>query len=227
MVELAGFFDGPVALIAVRDEGSGILAGERDLIFDRFYRMADHDRTPGTGLGLPIARELARAMGGDLDVASVPGSGSSFILALPGPTSVDRDVLEVALVRAIATEEIRLEERAVLRAIRASEWEPRPVPTPLTGRRPDPCRCSCRTTTGRRRPMTMPATKRRAQAWARGVPAPVSSASTRSTAARPARTRPRRPDGAIARSNAVESGPGFPPRCGRSGDSWISPLTLR
>jgi signal transduction histidine kinase len=136
VVELAGFFDGPVALIAVRDEGSGILAGERDLIFDRFYRMADHDRTPGTGLGLPIARELARAMGGDLDVASVPGSGSSFILALPGPTSVDRDVLEVALVRAIATEEIRLEERAVVRAIRASEWEPRSVPTPLSGRRP-------------------------------------------------------------------------------------------
>ncbi len=134
VVELAGFFDGPVALIAVRDEGSGIVPGERDLIFDRFYRMADHVRTPGTGLGLPIARELARAMGGDLDVASVPGSGSSFILALPGPTAVDRDVLAVALVRAIATEEIRLEERAVLRAIRATEWEPRPVPTPLTGR---------------------------------------------------------------------------------------------
>jgi hypothetical protein len=75
-------------------------------------------------------------MGGDLDVASVPGSGSSFILALPGPTSVDRDVLEVALVRAIATEEIRLEERAVLRAIRAAEWQPRPVPTPMTSRRP-------------------------------------------------------------------------------------------
>jgi signal transduction histidine kinase len=135
VVELAGWFDGPVALIAIRDEGAGIGPGDRDLIFDRFYRMADHDRMPGTGLGLPISRELARAMDGDLDVASVPGSGSSFILALPGPTPVDRDVLVVALVRAIATEEIRLEERAVLRAIRASEFEPRPVPTPMTGRR--------------------------------------------------------------------------------------------
>ena len=136
VVELAGWFDGPVALIAVRDEGAGIGPSDRDLIFDRFYRMADHDRTPGTGLGLPIARELARAMDGDLDVASVPGSGSSFILALPGPTPVDRDVLGVALVRAIATEEIRLEERAVLRAIRASEFEPHVVPTPLAGHRP-------------------------------------------------------------------------------------------
>lgn len=135
VVELAGWFDGPVALIAVRDEGAGIGPGERELIFDRFYRMADHDRTPGTGLGLPIARELARAMEGDLDVASVPGSGSSFILALPGPTSVDGDVLGVALVRAIATEEIRLEERAVLRAIRASEFEPQLVPTPMAGHR--------------------------------------------------------------------------------------------
>lgn len=135
VVELAGWFDGPVSLIAVRDEGAGIGPGDRDLIFDRFYRMADHDRTPGTGLGLPIARELARAMGGDLDVASVPGSGSSFILALPGPTEVDRDVLGVALIRAIATEELRLEERAVLRAIRAAESGPRSVPTPMNGRR--------------------------------------------------------------------------------------------
>jgi signal transduction histidine kinase len=133
VVGLAGWFDGPVALIAVRDEGIGIGPEDRDRIFDRFYRMADHDRTQGTGLGLPIARELARAMGGDLDVASVPGSGSSFILALPGPMPVDPDVVTVALVRAIATEEIRLEERAVLNAIRASESTPRPEPTPMAG----------------------------------------------------------------------------------------------
>lgn len=135
VVELAGWFDGPVALIAVRDDGAGIGSGDRDRIFDRFYRMADHDRTPGTGLGLPIARELARAMGGDLDVASVPGSGSSFVLALPGPLPVDADVMAVAMVRAMATEEVRLEERAVVRAIRASDWTPRAMPTPLPGRR--------------------------------------------------------------------------------------------
>ena len=47
--------------------------------------MADHEPMTGTGLGLPIARELARAMGGELDVASLSGIGSSFVLVLPGP----------------------------------------------------------------------------------------------------------------------------------------------
>ena len=61
---------GPVAIIAVRDEGPGIDAEDRARIFERFYRMADHERVTGTGLGLPIARDLARPMGGDLDVAS-------------------------------------------------------------------------------------------------------------------------------------------------------------
>ena len=84
-VELAGWFDGPVAVIAVRDEGVGIAPGDRERIFERFYRMADHEAITGTGLGLPIARDLARAMGGELDAASVPGVGSSFVLVLPGP----------------------------------------------------------------------------------------------------------------------------------------------
>lgn len=84
-VELAGWFEGPVAVIAVRDEGPGIAPADRERIFERFYRMADHDSVTGTGLGLPIARDLARAMGGELDAASLPGVGSSFLLILPGP----------------------------------------------------------------------------------------------------------------------------------------------
>jgi signal transduction histidine kinase len=38
---------------------------------------------PGTGLGMPISRELARGMGGDLAVASEPGVGSTFTLTIP------------------------------------------------------------------------------------------------------------------------------------------------
>ena len=120
MVELAAWFEGPVALLAVRDDGPGIDRADRGRIFERFYRSTGHEGVAGTGLGLPIARELARAMGGDLDVASVSGSGSAFILALPGALPVDAAVIAETLDRALATEEIRLEERAVLRAIQGS-----------------------------------------------------------------------------------------------------------
>ena len=117
-LDLSGWFDGSVALVAVRDEGSGISADDRTRIFERFYRMAGHDRITGTGLGLPIARDLARTMGGDLAVASVLEAGSSFVLALPGPTSVAPGVVAETLARVLVAEEVSLEERAVLRAIR-------------------------------------------------------------------------------------------------------------
>lgn len=117
-VVLAGWFDGPVALIAVRDAGSGIGPDDRDRLFERFYRMSGHERVTGTGLGLPIARDLARAMGGDLDLASVPGSGSSFVLALPAIGTAEADAVTAALTRAVAAEEVRLEERALIRTFR-------------------------------------------------------------------------------------------------------------
>ena len=101
-VELAGWFEGPVAVIAVRDEGPGIAPTDRERIFERFYRMSDHEPITGTGLGLPIARDLARAMGGELDAASVRGVGSSFVLVLPGPagtipTAVIAETIRVCL----------------------------------------------------------------------------------------------------------------------------------
>ena len=83
-VELVGSFDGPTAVLAVRDDGPGIAAEDRDRIFERFYRVDAQAAISGTGLGLAIAQDLARAMGGDLAVASVPDSGSSFVLVLPG-----------------------------------------------------------------------------------------------------------------------------------------------
>jgi signal transduction histidine kinase len=125
VVELAARFDGSVAVICMRDDGVGIAQDDRARIFERFYRMSGHERVTGTGLGLPIARDLARAMGGDLDVASVPGSGSSFVLVLPGPTAVDDGAIEAVLARALAAEEFGLEERAVIRALQlAGRSEP-------------------------------------------------------------------------------------------------------
>jgi hypothetical protein len=64
-------------------------------------------------------------MAGDLDVASVPGSGSSFVLVLPGPVGAEPTAVASATSRAVAEEEVGLEERAVLRAIASPPAERR------------------------------------------------------------------------------------------------------
>ncbi len=115
-VELEATFDGPVAVVTVRDDGAGIPVEDRGRIFERFHRMAAHERITGTGLGLPIARDLARRMDGDLDVASVPGAGSSFVLVLPGPAEVEPAVIAAALAQALGAEADGLEDRLLRRA---------------------------------------------------------------------------------------------------------------
>jgi signal transduction histidine kinase len=70
----------------VIDHGSGIPADKLELIFEPFVQLsaeAGH-REGGVGLGLAIARELARGMRGDLTVTSAVGQGSAFRLTLPG-----------------------------------------------------------------------------------------------------------------------------------------------
>jgi signal transduction histidine kinase len=119
LVELAGRFEGTHAIVAVRDEGPGIEAEDRSRIFEPFYRMVDHARVTGTGLGLSIARDLARAMGGELDVASLPGTGSSFVLVLPGVgVALDAAGLAAAVAEAVSFETDRLEALAAVRAAR-------------------------------------------------------------------------------------------------------------
>ncbi len=73
---------GEMASITVADLGKGIAAEDQERIFDKFERV-DPLEPGGTGLGLYIARRLARAMGGDLVVESAPGQGARFTLTLP------------------------------------------------------------------------------------------------------------------------------------------------
>ena len=73
-------------LLSVSDTGPGIPAEARAHIFERFYR-ADKSRTRakdgGAGLGLPIARWIARAHDGDLELADPEGEGATFLVRLP------------------------------------------------------------------------------------------------------------------------------------------------
>jgi len=69
--------------LAVRDDGPGIPPEQHGLIFEKFGRAAAGGAKPGTGLGLFIARSIAQAHGGSLEVASVPGRGATFTLTLP------------------------------------------------------------------------------------------------------------------------------------------------
>jgi signal transduction histidine kinase len=72
------------AVVTVCDDGDGIAPDQLSRIFAPFYRAPDSSRaTPGHGLGLYIARLLARSCGGDIVVESQHGSGSSFTVSLP------------------------------------------------------------------------------------------------------------------------------------------------
>ncbi|HZL38506.1 MAG TPA: ATP-binding protein [Tepidisphaeraceae bacterium] len=71
--------------VQIRDTGIGIPEGDRDKIFDRFYRANDPRvaKITGTGLGLTLAREVVRLHGGDIVVESRLNEGSTFTLTLP------------------------------------------------------------------------------------------------------------------------------------------------
>ena len=66
-------------LIAVSDTGRGITPDERRHVFEPFYSK----KVDGTGLGLTLAQRIVAAHGGRIDLESVPGAGSRFLVALP------------------------------------------------------------------------------------------------------------------------------------------------
>lgn len=66
--------------VSVTDTGPGMSQEDQARVFESFQRGRDTARTPGTGLGLNIARTLARLMGGDVQLASRPGQGACFTL---------------------------------------------------------------------------------------------------------------------------------------------------
>ena len=70
--------------VEVRDRGPGIDHNEREQLFERFHRgRAGRAGPPGSGLGLPIARELARAWNGEVTLSARDGGGTTARLSLP------------------------------------------------------------------------------------------------------------------------------------------------
>ena len=83
-VEVSTRCEDQIVCVSVSDHGPGIPPDQHELIFEKFGRaQAPGSSKPGTGLGLFIARSIAEAHGGTLEVRSRPGVGSTFTLSLP------------------------------------------------------------------------------------------------------------------------------------------------
>ena len=86
---LAGPFDVAVeadenaATLSVRDYGIGIPPEKQDVIFERFERGPDANRSGGFGIGLWVVRNVCAAMGGSITVDSAVGVGATFAVTLP------------------------------------------------------------------------------------------------------------------------------------------------
>lgn len=79
-VTLSATLESGRVAVAVADTGPGIADDAIGRIFDRFYRSAD---SPGSGLGLPIARSLVMAHGGEISATSELGHGTTIRFTLP------------------------------------------------------------------------------------------------------------------------------------------------
>lgn len=83
--------EGDTVRLWVADEGPGILAEDRERIFDRFGRGTEVGAVEGSGLGLAIVRAIAEAHHGRVAVVSAPGAGSTFAITLPLATPPEAD----------------------------------------------------------------------------------------------------------------------------------------
>ncbi len=92
-IEIAGWSEGNVAAVSVRDHGVGIPSDQVPRLFQRFFRARTAAGIPGTGIGLHLVRELVEMHGGTIDVVSEEGAGTTFTVRLASaPSANDWDI---------------------------------------------------------------------------------------------------------------------------------------
>ena len=82
MIWIRAESEGGHAVVTIADQGKGLSSEDQEKVFEKFERLG-RDDSGGSGLGLYIARRLARAMHGDIVIDSAPGQGARFSLILP------------------------------------------------------------------------------------------------------------------------------------------------
>jgi signal transduction histidine kinase/DNA-binding response OmpR family regulator len=112
---------GDEVVVSVRDTGLGIAPADQPKVFERFKQVGDTltDKPKGTGLGLPICKEIVEHHGGRIWVESEPGRGSTFSFSLP--TS---DAVQPALPLDLASVVRQLREQVAVSTPRTSERQP-------------------------------------------------------------------------------------------------------
>jgi two-component system, OmpR family, sensor histidine kinase BaeS len=92
-VEVSYEIDDTMLLISVKDSGIGISTEERPKLFEAYFRAANVYDIPGEGLGLYIAMDNVKRLGGDISVESEKGHGSRFTIRLPVSGCKEENVL--------------------------------------------------------------------------------------------------------------------------------------
>ncbi len=88
-ITVRAYPDGDSLMIEVEDTGIGISPEALPLIFETFWRQDEAHSTPGLGLGLSIAQKIVKLHGGQIEVASAVGHGSTFRIVLPRSRSAN------------------------------------------------------------------------------------------------------------------------------------------
>lgn len=88
-VSIRSYRDGSQAVLEVTDSGPGVPEGEREAIWQRFYRGNGGRSRSGSGIGLAVVKQLVDAHGGTVDLSCPPSGGTSFRVRLPAPMPDD------------------------------------------------------------------------------------------------------------------------------------------